>query len=85
MLVMIPAQPTPWQETVAVSRNRIAGWLPRIHQAPSVVSGGFMACPPMLLRGVGDEQRRLYQLAMKQAAAVVRPSVLERFQADLLN
>lgn len=85
MLVMIPAQPMPFQETSVVSRNRIAGWLQRTPQAPSAASGGFMACPPVLFWGVGDEQRRLYQWAMEQAAAVVRPSVLERFQADLLN
>ncbi len=85
MLVMIPAQLTPFQETSVVDRNRIAGWLPPIPQAPSIVSCGFMVCPPTLLRGVGDEHRRLYHWAMQQAVAVVRPSVLERFQADLLN
>ena len=52
---------------------------------PPVTFNGFVACPPALLRGVSEEQRRLYQWALEQAAAVVRPSITQRIQVDLLN
>jgi hypothetical protein len=47
-----------------------------------------MACPPALCGGGEDQQavqRQLYQWAMEQAAAVVRPSIVERWMANLLN
>ncbi len=70
-------------------RNRISSWLSRQPQAAAVASCGFMACPPALQQGVGEDQRalqrQLYHWAMEQASAVVRPSIVERWQADLLN
>ena len=72
-----------------MSHNRISGWLPRTPQASSVAPCGFMACPLALHPGVSEGQRalqqQLYHWAMEQAAAVVRPSIVERWQADLLN
>jgi hypothetical protein len=48
-----------------------------------------MACPAVLRQGVAAEQqawqRQLYQRAMEEAAAVVRPPIMERWQADILN
>ena len=66
-------------------RNRITIRLSRKPQSPPVTFNGFVACPPALLRGVSEEQRRLYQWALEQAAAVVRPSITQRIQVDLLN
>jgi hypothetical protein len=57
--------------------------------ATAVSCGGFMACPAALQTGAAAGQlawqQRLYQWAFEQARAVVRPSVLERLQRDLVN
>jgi hypothetical protein len=57
--------------------------------APVVCPVGFMACPTVLRQGVAADpflwQQRIYEMALEQAKAVVRPSILERFQADLMN
>ena len=68
--------------------NRISGWFPR--RAAPVLSGcAFVACPAVLQRDVSVEQqaiqRQIYEWALAQAAAVVRPPITERWQADLLN
>jgi len=72
-----------------MARNRISGWLLRQPQAPVVSSCGLMACPAVLQQGVHEDQRTLqqqvYRLALEEASAVVRPSIMERWQADLLN
>jgi hypothetical protein len=51
--------------------------------------GGFMACPAAFQAGVDPGrlawQQQLYQWAFEQAQAVLRPSVLERLQRDLVN
>lgn len=69
--------------------NRISGWFPRRIAAPAASSSAFVVCPAVLQREVTEEQqatqRQIYEWAMEQAAAVVRPSILERWQADLLN
>jgi hypothetical protein len=48
-----------------------------------------MACPAALQAGVDGSrlawQQQLYQWAFEQARAVLRPSVLERLQRDLVN
>jgi len=48
-----------------------------------------MACPVVLQQGMGADQRawqhELYQRAMEEAAAVVRPPITARWQADILN
>ena len=55
----------------------------------AVMSGGFMACPAALQTGMDAGrlawQQQLYQWAFEQARAVLRPSVLERLQRDLVN
>jgi hypothetical protein len=70
-------------------RNRISRWLPRNSQETSAASCGFMACPLALQQGVGEEtwalRRQLYQWALEQAALVVRPSIVERWQVNLQN
>jgi hypothetical protein len=54
-----------------------------------MASSGFVACPLVLQQGVGEEmwavRRQLYQWALEQASAVVRPSIVERWQTNLLN
>jgi hypothetical protein len=54
--------------------------------APVPTAGTFMVCPLGALQGLTGEQLRwmqtLYQLALEQAQAVVRPSLPER---DLLG
>jgi hypothetical protein len=48
-----------------------------------------MACPVILQQGMAADQQawqhELYQRAMEEAAAVVRPSIMERWQTDILN
>jgi hypothetical protein len=48
-----------------------------------------MACPVVLQQGLAADQQawqhELYQRAMEEAAAVVRPAIMERWQADVLN
>jgi len=70
-------------------RNRISEWPARAAQTPRAASYGFVACPPALQFGGGADQcavqRQLYQWAMEQAAAVVRPSIVERWQVNVLN
>jgi hypothetical protein len=50
---------------------------------------GFVMCPLALQQGwQGTQQcpwQQVYQFAYAQAQAVARPSLLERFQADLWN
>jgi hypothetical protein len=79
----------PFSGVPVVSRNRIAGQLSRTQAASSIATGGFMVCPAALVQAGGEQQqalrRRIYQWALEQAAAVVRPSLLKRFQKDLLN
>ena len=67
--------------------------LPDGHRAPTAATAvscrGFMACPAALQAGVDAGrlawQQQLYQWAFEQARAVLRPSVLERLQRDLVN
>jgi hypothetical protein len=70
-------------------RNRIFNRLPQTPQGASISTCGFVACPAVLRQGVAAEQQawqhQLYQWAMEQASAVVRPSIVERWQADILN
>jgi hypothetical protein len=51
--------------------------------------GGLVACPAVLRQGLSPAvltwQQHLYQRAWEEARAVVRPSVVERLQAGLLN
>jgi len=72
-----------------VSRNRIASLLSSIPAPFSFPSSGFMACPAVLLQAGSEEQqafrRRIHRWALEQAAAVMQPSLLERFGRDLLN
>jgi hypothetical protein len=72
-----------------MSRNRIFNRLPQTPQGASVSTCGFVACPAILQQGVAVEQQawqhQLYQRAMEEAAAVVRPSIVERWQANLMN
>ncbi len=72
-----------------MSRNRIPGWLSQTSWASARATPGFVICPAVLMTVGGVDElalrRRLYQWAMDQAAAVVRPSIVARFQKDLLN
>ena len=72
-----------------MSRNRIFNRLPQTPQSASVSTCGFVACPAVLQQGVAAEQQawqqQLYQRAREEAAAVVRPSIAERWQANLMN
>jgi hypothetical protein len=56
---------------------------------PASLSGGLVACPVALRQGLSAAtlawQQQIYQRAWEEAHAVVRPSVLERLQAGLLN
>jgi hypothetical protein len=70
-------------------RNRLTRWLsPNPHEKPIALSG-LMACPLALQHGATEDlwarRCQLYQWAMDQASAVVRPSIVERWQGDLLN
>jgi hypothetical protein len=70
-------------------RNRILNRLSQTSQGALVSTCGFVACPMVLQQGVAAEQqawqRQLYQRAMEEAAAVVRPSIVERWQSNLMN
>jgi hypothetical protein len=72
-----------------MTTNRIFNRLPQAPRRASISTCGFMACPVVLQQGVAAEQqawqRQLYQRAMEEAAAVVRPSIMDRWQADILN
>ncbi len=72
-----------------MSRNRIFSRLPQTPRRASISTCGFMACPVVLQQGIAADQQawqqELYQRAMEEAAAVVRPSIVERWQADMLN
>ena len=48
---------------------------------------GFMACPLALQQWLGGQQVQwqVYQLALEQALALARPSILNRLQANLSN
>jgi hypothetical protein len=59
---------------------------PEMINQPSPV--GFMACPAALqqwMSGAAPWQERVYALAMAEARAVVRPSILDRLAANLQN
>jgi hypothetical protein len=43
-----------------------------------------MVCP-LVLQGAWSWQQHVYQLALEQARAVVRPSILERWQTPSAN
>ncbi len=50
------------------------------------VASGFMACPLVLqAAGIAALQQQIYQWAFEQARAVVRPSLLERWQTVSVN
>jgi hypothetical protein len=49
------------------------------------VSGAFVACPIVLQGPARVWQEQIYQLAFEQARAVVRPSILERWQRPSVN
>lgn len=70
-------------------RNRIFSRLPQTPRRALLSKCGFMACPMVLLQGMAADQQawqhELYQRAMEEAAAVVRPPIMERWQTDLLN
>jgi hypothetical protein len=54
---------------------------------PAVLSSGFMVCPLVLRSGVMGTpwQQQLYSWAFEQARAVVRPTIVERYQMALNN
>jgi hypothetical protein len=54
---------------------------------PRLSASGFMVCPMAVQQWMcGREvQWQIYQLALEQALALNRPSILDRFQAALLN
>ena len=47
--------------------------------ATATATSGFMVCP-LVLQGAAWSWQHVYQLAFEQARAVVRPSILERWQ-----
>ena len=51
------------------------------------ICAGFVACPLALPEWVPGQtwQRQLYEMAYREAVAVVRPSILERLQAATNN
>jgi len=56
--------------------------------AVSVTPAGFVVCPPALPGGCAAQSeaiQALYQLALEQAQAVVRPSLPERDLAAVWN
>jgi len=75
----------------AMPHNRLPHLLSRQPQATPSASlpVGLVACPAVLRQGLSAMtlawQQALYQRAWEEARAVVRPSVLERLQAGLLN
>jgi hypothetical protein len=72
-----------------MSHNRIFSRLPHTPRRASISTCGFIACPVILQQGMAAEQQawqhELYQRAMEEAAAVVRPPITARWQADVLN
>jgi hypothetical protein len=72
-----------------MTTNRIFSRLPQTPRRASFSTCGFMACPVVLQQGLAADQQawqhELYQRAMEEAAAVVRPAIMERWQADILN
>jgi hypothetical protein len=51
-------------------------------------SAAFIACPAAVqewIGGVGPWQQQVYALALTEAIAVVRPSIIDRFSAVLEN
>jgi hypothetical protein len=69
-------------------------FLDLVHSEPAVPAGvpvaasGFMACPLVLQAAGGPGaawQQQVYQWAFEQARAVVRPSLLERWQKPSAN
>jgi hypothetical protein len=53
----------------------------------SQVSPAFVSCPVAVQNwaGGGCPWEQVYRIAYERACAVVRPSILERLQANLLN
>jgi hypothetical protein len=72
-----------------MTSNRIFSRLPQTPRRASISACGFMACPVVLQQGMAADQQawqhELYQRAMEEAAAVVRPPIMDRIQADILN
>ena len=71
-----------------MARHRFLDQL-RPEPVPAVpaLASGFMACPLVLQAAGGllPWQQQVYELAYEQARAVVRPSLLERWQAANAN
>jgi hypothetical protein len=76
-----------------MSRHRFLGLVrtePALPANASALVSGFVACPMVLQAAVLQAgqwawQQQVYQLAYEQAQAVVRPSLLERWQAASAN
>jgi hypothetical protein len=52
--------------------------------ATATATSGFMVCP-LVLQGAAWSWQQVYQMALEQARAVVRPSILERWQKTWPN
>jgi hypothetical protein len=74
-----------------MSLHRFADLIPTqpISSSPLAtnVCAGFMVCPLALPEWMPGQtwQRQLYEMAYREAVAVVRPSILERLQAATNN
>jgi hypothetical protein len=58
--------------------------LPRA-PVPAITANGFVLCPIVAQPPLAAFQQAVYQLALEQAKAVVRPSLLERDLVGVWN
>ncbi len=72
-----------------MNRHRFLEAIPRRPtQLATAPATAFMACPAALqqwMGGAGPWQARIYALALAEARAVVKPSILDRLAAHLEN